>query len=103
MTLCKNMTIDHEKIIASGAPCTVVKINPDGSFGESQDYNMENFKIQDWQIEALARAFLPAIQAFYESEEGKAVAAQIEEERISKGLPPASESSKKRPRRRKRR
>lgn len=103
MALCKNMMIDHEKIIASGVPCTVVKINPDGTYGESQDYNMENFKVQDWQIEAMACAFLPAIRAFYESEEGKAVAAQLEQERVAKGLPPASESTRKRPRRRKRR
>lgn len=54
-------------------------------------------KLKPW------RAFLPAIRAFYESEEGKAVAAQLEQERVSKGLPPTSESTRKRPRRRKRR
>ena len=94
--------IDHAKIIASGVPCTVVKINPDGSFGESQDYNMENFQIQDWQIESLARCLLPEIIAFYETEEGKAIAAHIEEERIAKGLPSTSELPRKRSRSRKR-
>lgn len=94
--------IDHREIIASGIPCTVVKINQDGSFGESQDYNMENFQIQDWQIESLARCLLPEIIAFYETEEGKSVAAQIEADRIEKGLPPTSEMPRKRPRRRKR-
>ena len=94
--------IGHEKIIASGIPCTVVKINADGSFGESQDYNMENFQIQNWQIEHLARCFLPEIIAFYETDEGKAIAAQIEADRIAKGLPPKSALAHKHSRRRKR-
>ena len=94
--------IDHKEIIASGIPCTVVKINQDGSFGESQDYNMENFQIQDWQIESLARCLLPEIIAFYETDEGKAIAAQIEADRIAKGLPPTYEAPRKQARRRKR-
>lgn len=95
--------IEIEDIIASGTPCTVVKINPDGTWGESQDFNMENFDIQDYQLESIARALLPQIQAFYETEEGKTVAAQIETERIAKGLPPASETIVSRHRRRNRR
>ena len=94
--------IDHKEIIASGIPCTVVKINQDGSFGESQDYNMENFQIQDWQIESLARCLLPEIIAFYETEEGKAIAPHIEADRLAKGLSPTSETPHKRSRRRKR-
>ena len=93
---------DYERIIASCVPCTVVKINSDGTFGESQDYNMENFTIQDWQIEQIARCILPDIIAFYETEEGKSVAAQIEADRIAKGLPPTSDMPRKRSRRRKR-
>lgn len=95
--------INVEDIIASGSPCTVVKINPDGTFGESHDYNMENFNIQDYQIEAIARTLLPQIQAFYETEEGKAISAEIEAERVAKGLPSATETPKPRPRRRKQR
>ena len=94
--------IDHKEIIASGIPCTVVNINQDGSFGESQDYNMKNFQIQDWQIESLARCLLPEIIAFYETEEGKAIAAQVESDRVAKGLSPISEMPQKRSRRRKR-
>ena len=94
--------IDHKKIIASGVPCTVVKINSDGTFGESQAYNMEKFKIQDWQIERIARCIYPDIIAFYETDEGKAIAAQIEADRIAKGLPPTSELPRRRSRRRKR-
>ena len=35
--------IDTEKMIAMGVPCSVIKINPDGTWGEEQSFNMENF------------------------------------------------------------
>ena len=94
--------IDTEKMIAMGVPCSVIKINPDGTWGEEQSFNMENFKIQDWQAEAIARAILPDIIAFYESEEGKTEWAKYLAEREAKGLPPLEATCQSRPRRRKR-
>lgn len=64
---------------------------------------MVNFKIQDWQAEAIARAILPDIIAFYESEEGKAEWAKYLAEREEKGLPPLEATCQSGPRRRKKR
>lgn len=44
----------------------------------------KNVKVPDHAIESLARAFLPAIQDFYASEEGQKVKERLNRERAEK-------------------
>lgn len=76
--------IKDDDIIASGVPCAVIKLNPDGTTEKAEYFNMENFEVQDWQIDHFARALLPEVQAFYMTEEGQAIAAQLQEETEAK-------------------
>ena len=34
-----------------------------------EHFNMDNFQMADWQVEALARALLPQIRKYYETHE----------------------------------
>ena len=45
---------------------------------------MENIRFEKYQIESLARALLPAIQAFYATEEGQRIKQQLDQEKAEK-------------------
>ena len=75
-------TINENSFIASGVPCALIKFDSEGITRETEYFNMENFQIQDWQIERIARTLLDDVRAFYLSEEGKAIAAELEAEAL---------------------
>ena len=43
---------------------------------------MENLHIHDWQVERIARILLDDVRAFYLSEEGKVIAAELETDEL---------------------
>lgn len=58
--------VDVEKIYKdAGFPMTVIHFDEDGAITRKEEYNHENFQIQDWQAEAIARVIYPAIQEFF--------------------------------------
>ena len=75
-------TINENKFIESGVPCALIKFDNEGITRETEYFNMENLQIQDWQIEHIARTLFDDIRAFYLSEEGKAIAAQLESDEL---------------------
>ena len=71
--------------IKSGQPCSIIHFNPKTyEVTGEEHYNLENVKVPDHAIESLARAFLPAIQDFYASEEGQRVKERLDRERAEK-------------------
>ena len=88
-----------EELIKSGIPCSVIPINPDGSFGEATSYNMQNVHVEKYQYEALASVLLPSIVKYFESEEGQAEYAKWKAEREALGLPLITQGFKKKHRR----
>jgi len=58
--------------IESGRPCSIIGFDDrTGEITHKEDYNLENVKLSDYDIEHLARAFLPAMEEFYATEEGQ--------------------------------
>ena len=58
--------------IKSGRPCSTIGFDEkSGEIIHQEDYNLENIKLSDYDIEHLARAFLPAMEAYYATEEGQ--------------------------------
>lgn len=67
--------------IKSGRPCSIIHFDPKSyKVTHEENHNMENIEIPKHALESLARALLPDIQEFYQTEEGKKVAEQIERE-----------------------
>ena len=80
-----NTTLPVGDDIKSGRPCSIIHFNPKTyEVTGEEHYNLENVKVTDHAIEALARAFLPAIQDFYASEEGQKVKERLDRERAEK-------------------
>lgn len=70
--------------IKSGKPCSIISFDPkSGEVTNEEHYNIENVKLPKHALESLARAFLPAIQEFYETEEGKKIQEQLQREKDS--------------------
>ena len=74
--------INENKFIESGVPCALIKFDSEGITKETEYFNMENLQIQDWQIERIARTLLDDVRAFYLSEEGKVIAAELETDEL---------------------
>ena len=74
--------INENTFIASGVPCALIKFDSEGITKETEYFNMENLQIQDWQIERIARTLLDDVRAFYLSEEGKVIAAELETDEL---------------------
>ena len=80
-----NTTLPVGDDIKSGRPCSIIHFNPKTyEVTGEEHYNIENVKVPDHVIESLARAFLPAIQDFYASEEGQKVKERLDRERAEK-------------------
>ena len=80
-----NTTLPVGDDIKSGRPCSIIHFNPKTyEVTGEEHYNLENVKVPDHAIESLARAFLPAIQDFYASEEGQKVKERLDRERAEK-------------------
>ena len=84
-----------EDLIERGIPCSVIPINPDGSFGKATSYNMQNVHVEKYQYEALASVLLPSIVKYFETEEGQAEFAKWKAEQDAMGLPSISQGFKK--------
>lgn len=52
-----------------GAPVMIIHFDKNGNTTSEERYNLENIRLEKWQVEALARTLLPAIQEFYSHEE----------------------------------
>ena len=71
--------------IKDGRPCSIIHFDPKSyDVTHEEHHNLENVKISDHAIESLARAFLPAIQDYYASEEGQRAKEQMDRERAEK-------------------
>ena len=80
-----NTTLPVGDDIKGGQPCSIIHFNPKTyEVTGEEHYNLENVKVPDHAIESLARAFLPAIQDFYASEEGQKVKERLDRERAEK-------------------
>ena len=80
-----NTTLPVGDDIKSGRPCSIIHFNPKTyEVTGEEHYNLENVKVPVHAIESLARAFLPAIQDFYASEEGQRVKERLDRERAEK-------------------
>ena len=65
------MDKELEDAIKNGQPCAIVHFDEKGNVTHTEKYNLENVRPSKWQIESLARCFLPHIREFFESEEGR--------------------------------
>ena len=63
-----NTTLPVGDDIKSGRPCTIIHFDKDGEITRTEDYNLEN----------IARALLPEIQEYFDSEEGRKALAELE-------------------------
>ena len=51
-----------KSLIENGCPVVVVHFNPkDGEILSEEEFNMQNLKIEDWQVESLAHVLYPAM------------------------------------------
>lgn len=81
--------------LEEGRPCAVIHFDPKtGEVTGEEHYNMENIKFEKYQIESLARALLPAIQAFYATEEGQRIKQQLDQEKAEKEAIKGTEKKK---------
>ena len=65
------MDKDIETAIKNGHPCGIIYFDEKGNVTHTEKYNIENARPSKWQIESLARCFLPQIREFFASEEGQ--------------------------------
>ena len=54
-----------EALKASKMPMIVVHFDDNFETTHTEEYNMENFELAEWQIESLARMLLPSIREYY--------------------------------------
>lgn len=55
----------EEEFKASKAPMIIVHLDENFQTAHTEEYNMENFELSEWQIERLARILLPSICEYY--------------------------------------
>lgn len=85
MEIFYNTSLPVGDDIESGRPCSIVHFDPkSGEVTHEEHHNMKNVKVPKHALESLARAFLPAIREFYETEEGKQLREQIAREKTKK-------------------
>jgi len=78
----------EEDLIAQGVPMIIVHFDERGETTSTESYNLENVRPDKYAMEALARALLPEITAFYEVPENQAAFERWQAERRAKGIPP---------------
>ena len=59
----------EEALKASKMPMIVVHFDDNFETTHTEEYNMENFELAEWQIESLARMLLPSIREYYSNPE----------------------------------
>ena len=55
----------EEKLRAAKVPMIVVHFDKNFETTYTEEYNLENFELSDWQIESFARILLPSIREYY--------------------------------------
>ena len=77
----------EKDMITLGIPTIIVHFNQDGETS-SEAYNMENVRYDKYGMEAIARALLPDIIAFYEDPANLAEFERWQAEQRAMGIPP---------------
>lgn len=58
--------------IDTGRPCSIIAFDDKtGEITHQEDYNRENVKLSDCDIESIARSILPAMEEYFATEEGQ--------------------------------
>lgn len=65
------MDKELEEAINKGQPCAILHFDKEDNVTHTEKYNLENARPSKWQLESMARCFLPHIREFFESEEGR--------------------------------
>ena len=74
--------------IKSGRPCSIIHFDPKTyEIKGEEHYNMQNVEVPKHALESLARALLPDIQAFYQTDEGKQIMEQLAREKAEREKP----------------
>ncbi|OUP81499.1 UNVERIFIED_ORG: hypothetical protein B5F06_14835 [Lacrimispora saccharolytica] len=55
----------EEKLKASKVPMIIVHFGEDFEITHTEEYNLENFQLLEWQTESFARILLPSIREYY--------------------------------------
>lgn len=55
----------EEKLKAAKVPMIVVHFDENFETTYTEEYNLENFELSEWQIESFARILLPSIREYY--------------------------------------
>ena len=59
----------EEKLKAAKVPMIVVHFDENFETTYTEEYNLENFELSEWQIESFARILLPSIREYYRNPE----------------------------------
>lgn len=86
-------------LIADGVPMTIAHFDKDGVVTHTESYNLENVHLDHYGAEAIARAILPDIIAYYEDPANVAEFERWQAEQRAKGVPPPKPRRKDRRRR----
>ncbi|MBQ2940036.1 MAG: hypothetical protein IJE00_06665 [Clostridia bacterium] len=65
------MDDELKEAIKKGYPCSVIHFDEKGNVTHTEKYNLKNVRPSKWQIESLARCFLPQIREYFATEEGQ--------------------------------
>ena len=55
----------EEKLKVAKVPMIVVHFDENFETTYTEEYNLENFELSEWQIESFARILLPSIRVYY--------------------------------------
>ena len=55
----------EEKLKEAKVPMIVVHFDENFETTYTEEYNLENFELSEWQIESFARILLPSIREYY--------------------------------------
>ena len=59
----------EEKLKAAKVPMIVVHFDENFETTYTEEYNLENFELSEWQIESFTRILLPSIREYYRNPE----------------------------------
>lgn len=91
--------MSERDLIADGVPMTIAHFGMDGVVTHTESFNLENVHLDRYGAEAIARAILPDIIAYYEDPANVAEFERWQAEQRAKGIPPAKPRRKDRRRR----
>lgn len=70
-----------KSFIEKGQPCVIIHFDKDGVVTHTEEYNLQNVRLNKFDAEMLARTLLPRIQAFYEDPKNVAAFEKWQKER----------------------